>query len=57
MGGMGPVLPFHDPSNLGVQDYHHETMSKRMLEFLVDANHVDLETEDVRYVQGKRVPA
>ncbi|RLN51984.1 hypothetical protein BBJ28_00012979 [Nothophytophthora sp. Chile5] len=31
--------------------YHHEDMSNRMIEYMVDDNAIDLEREDVRFIQ------
>lgn len=32
-------------------EFHHEEMSKRMLEYLVDDNSIDMEREDIKFVQ------
>lgn len=31
--------------------YHHEDMSLRMIEYMVDDNNIDLERDDVRFIQ------
>jgi hypothetical protein len=31
--------------------YHHEDMSLRMIEYMVDDNGLDLERDDVRFIQ------
>jgi HD superfamily phosphohydrolase len=31
--------------------YHHEDMSLRMIDYMVDDNNIDLERDDVRFIQ------
>jgi HD superfamily phosphohydrolase len=31
--------------------YNHEEMSLRMLEYLVDENNIDMEKDDIRFIQ------
>lgn len=35
----------------GVCNYHHEDMSLKMIEYMVDDNHIDLEKDDMRFIQ------
>lgn len=35
----------------GSHGYHHEDMSLRMIDYMVDDNAIDLEREDVRFIQ------
>lgn len=37
-------------SHLGV-DFHHEKMSQQMVEYLVDDNNIDMEKEEIRFIQ------
>jgi HD superfamily phosphohydrolase len=38
-------------------NWHHETMSQNMLEYLIDDNHLDFEREDINYIKDLIKPS
>lgn len=35
----------------GGHGYHHEDMSLKMIEYMIDDNNIDIEQDDVRFIQ------